>query len=59
MFTTPGLTAVTNPAGLTVATDGLPLVHEPPAGVAPNVVFIPTHNEPGPVMTGIELTDTV
>lgn len=59
MFTTPGLTAVTRPVGLMVATDGLPLVQEPPVGVTINVPVMPTHNMLLPVITGTGFTETV
>lgn len=59
MFTTPGLTPVTFPEELTVATEGLPLVHEPPAGVTDNVIVVPTHTLAAPMNIGTGFTDTL
>jgi hypothetical protein len=42
MFTIPVPVPVTTPAELTVATVGVPLVHEPPEGVPVSVIADPT-----------------
>mgnify|MGYP003350280234 CR=1 FL=1 len=59
MLTTPLLTPVTSPVELTVATVGLPLVHEPPAGVAVSNVEEPMHNVLLPEITAEGFTVTV
>ena len=56
MFTTPGLTAVTRPVVLTVAMPGLPLVQEPPEGVAVKRSVYPRQMPSLPVMMGPALT---
>lgn len=53
----PGLTAVTKPLLLTVATDGLLVLHTPPE-VGDKVVVVPAHNIVLPVIdtTGLAWT---
>lgn len=57
MLTTPVPTPVTTPDGLTVATVGVPLVHEPPAGVPESVIVLPEHTLVGPVTNVAALTE--
>lgn len=49
-------TPVTTPDELTVATVGVPLVHEPPEGQPESVIMLPVHTLVGPVMTLAGLT---
>ena len=52
MITTPGPAPVTIPAGLTVATDVLPLLQLPPEGVPVNGSVALTQTEVLPEITG-------
>ena len=51
---------VTSPlAKSTVAIDIMPLVHDPPEGVAPNVLVAPIHITAVPVIDGLACTVTM
>lgn len=57
MLTTPVPTPVTTPDGLTVATVGVPLVQEPPAGVPVSEMRLPVQTLVGPVTAVAALTE--
>ncbi len=59
MVTTPELTPVTTPDGLTVAIDVLLLVHVPPEGVAASVVEEPMQTVLLPLIAAPAFTVTV
>lgn len=50
MVAVPLLTPVTIPVAPTVATELLPLLHEPPPVASASVIVDPTHTLPGPVI---------
>jgi hypothetical protein len=54
MFTTPVPAPVTTPVELTVATVGVPLVHDPPAGEPVSDIDVPAHS----VLLPPEITST-
>ena len=56
MLTMPEPIPVTTPPALTVATVGVPLVHEPPAGQPESVIVFPEHTLDGPLTTSAGLT---
>ena len=51
MVTVPAATTVTIPVALTVAFEGLLLLHVPPVAVSVNGVVRPVHTEDAPVIT--------
>ena len=59
MVAVPPPTPVTTPELLTVATDGLPLVHTPPVVPSARLVVALWHNMSVPVIGSIEPEDAV
>lgn len=59
MVSVPEEMPVTTPAELTVALDGLLLVHVPPDGVAESVIVLPVHTVLLPEIAALPLTVTM